>query len=473
MQLSSEPGVARVLHVGVGALVMAAGVIGASLSIPDDITPPGALTFASYLLAISLAAPLLPSMRNDTRSLLRGENVLIAALVYWTLSELLQGRYAADLSRDAVVREFFMIGTAGIGFWLGANAWRPMAPKFLFREAMQPLGVPAIFAVLVLAFVLGIWDFFYRADFDLDTMVMALGNDRWNTPWQRESLGDWSAFSYHLQYFGYLVPPLTVLLALRAGARRTVTWIGLCMSVTILAFHAQGGGRRIVGAMILAGLFCWLIDTRRLTFLRALATLVAVGALVALLQVMLVYRGVGFGDSSGVLPEFDYVFVDDNFLRIGQMLEFVPETRPFVGWQYVTYALVRPIPRMLWPDKPIDGGFELAEELGIPDTSFALTMAGELYVSFGYIAVFLGALVYGRFATMVNALFEKPPGAVNPLFPSLMLVWLFVGVRSMLEIMLMGYVLLAMTLLSAMVRHVASLRRGASLSQPPGTSRTS
>ncbi|HEY6869095.1 MAG TPA: hypothetical protein VI199_04980, partial [Novosphingobium sp.] len=153
--------------------------------------------------------------------------------------------------------------------------------------------------------------------------------------------------------------------------------------------------------------------------------------------------------------------------------EFVPETRPFVGWQYVTYALVRPIPRMLWPDKPIDGGFELAEELGIPDTSFALTMAGELYVSFGYIAVFLGALVYGRFATMVNALFEKPPGAVNPLFPSLMLVWLFVGVRSMLEIMLMGYVLLAMTLLSAMVRHVASLRRGASLSQPPGTSRTS
>jgi hypothetical protein len=60
---------------------------------------------------------------------------------------------------------------------------------------------------------------------------------------------------------------------------------------------------------------------------------------------------------------------------------------------------------------------------------------------------------------MVNGLFDYKPHLINPLFPSLMLVWLFVGVRSMLEIMLMGYVLIAVIGLSRIGRYFGGLRR--------------
>ena len=236
-------------------------------------------------------------------------------------------------------------------------------------------------------------------------------------------------------------------------------------------WFAQGGGRRIVGSIILAGLFTWLVHVRRMNYKRLLIALAAFSALVAILQTMLIYRGIGFSDEFAALPQYDKIFVDDNFLRIGQMIEFVPDSYPYVGFQYVLYALVRPIPRVLWPDKPVSGGFDLAEVLGIPDTSLALTVAGELYVSYGYIAALIGALIYGRLSTMVNFLFEFEPSKLNPIFPSLLMVWLFVGVRSMLEIMLMGYVLLAVIALSKGGRIVYNLRASAAIKHKALSSR--
>jgi oligosaccharide repeat unit polymerase len=452
---------ARVLFTGVGATLILLGVTGAVMSIPQDFSPRGALTASGAILTMAMIAPTIPSWRNDIRSLLRGENVLIAALIYWTLLDVLQGAYSLPVSREAVVAEYLLLGTTALGFWVGANLGKPLAPRLVMREGLNQWSKATTLRLLALAFALGLWDFLYRSDFDIDLILQSLTASRWATPWQRESLGDWSAFSYHLQYFGYLVPAMAVLLALRAGWRNPLTWVGIAMSLVILAFHAQGGGRRIVGAMILAGIFCWLIYVRRLNTRRFAVVTVAVVSLAALMQLMLVFRGVGFGDEGSALAQYDYLHVDDNFLRIAQMLEFVPESHPFVGFQYVIYAIIRPVPRVLWAEKPADGGFDLAALLGIPDTSFALTMAGELYVSFGYTAAFLGSCVYGRLSSMVNALFEFPAEAVNPIFPSLLLVWLFVGVRSMLEIMLMGYVVLAVILLSKLGRFVQSLRSGA------------
>ncbi len=459
----NDLGAGGLLHTGLGAAFMLLGMMCACLLVPEDVTPTGALTFSAWVLALSLVAPMVPAWHNDVRSLLRGEHILVLALVYWTLSELLQGRYTASVSRDTVIREYEVIGIAAVGFWVGAKVGPPVMPGFVYREALQPWTTRAGFRLLVLAFALGIWDFLYRSDFDLDLILTSLLQSRWDTPWQREMLGDWSAFSYHMQYFGYLVPPMAVLVGVRCGWKSPRTWIGIAMALTILAFHAQGGGRRIVGSMILAGLFCWLIHGRTLNVRRVVTAAAVVAGLVAMLQLMLIYRNIGFGDSIDAIPHLDYVFVDDNFLRMGQMMDFVPGLRPFVGWQYLVYVLVRPVPRVFWPGKPIDGGFDLAEMLGIPDANFVLTAPGELYLSFGLIAVLVGALVYGRLATMVNGLYRYPPAAVNPLFPSLMLVWLFVGVRSMVEIVLMGYVLLAVTFLGKFARFLGTLRDEAAL----------
>ena len=445
------------VKVAFGCLLLMLGVGIAIAAIPENYSERGALTLSGFILVAAMILPTLPNFKPDADRLMRGENVLIGALIYWTLLDVLQGAYSLPVSRDAIVREYLLLGVTAMGFWIGANAGTPLAPRFLTREATQPWSPVMLVRILVIAFMLGIWDFFYSSGFDVVTIINALQSNRWETPWQREALGDWSAFSYHLQYFGYLVPALTVMVALRLGWRHPATLMGLMMTGTILTFHAQGGGRRIVGSMILAGLFCWIIHVRRLSGRRAVMVVGVVIGLLALLQLMLIYRNVGFGDEASGLSQYDYMHVDDNFLRIAQMLEFVPDTMPFVGFQYVLFALVRPIPRVLWPGKPVDGGFDLAELLGIPDTSFALTSAGELYVSYGYVAVFVGALVYGRISSMVNGLFEHDARTLNPMFPSLLLVWLFVGVRSMLEVMLMGYVVLAILFLSKLGRFIENL----------------
>jgi oligosaccharide repeat unit polymerase len=447
----------RFLQTGIGALLMLLGIAAAALSVPRDFSQRGDLVLTGMILVGALMVPTATSWRNDIRAILRGENLLIAALVYWTLLDILQGAFALPVSREAIVREIWLLGITALGFWVGASIAKPWAPRFLVEEALQPWSVATIFRLLVIAFALGVWDFLYRANFDLDVVLQSLTVSRWAAPWQRDALGDWSAFSYHLQYFGYLVPPMAVLLVLRAGWRNPGTWIAIAMSTIILFFHAQGGGRRIVGAMILAALFCWLISARRLDARRIVVLGAAVACLAAAMQVMLIYRSIGFGDEGSEIGSFDYLFIDDNFLRIAQMLEFVPESYPFVGWQYVLFAIVRPVPRVLWPDKPIDGGFDLAEVLGVPDTSFALTVAGELYVSYGFLAAFIGGCVYGRLASTVNALFALDMRRLNPLFPALLLVWLFVGVRSMLEIMLMGYVILFVILLGKFGRFLESV----------------
>jgi len=419
------------------------GACAAIFSIPHDYGAAGALAWSALFLAAGLLAPVAFWWRNEAATILSGQNVLALALVYWFLLDVLQGAYALPVSRDAVVREFLLISVASIGFSVGAGAFRPLAPGFLLAAAAQPWSSGTIFRALVIAFALGIWDFVYRADFDVDVVLRSLLASRFDSAWQREALGDWSAFSYHLQYFGYLVPALAVMLALRLGWHHPRALAGLLMSVSILMFHAQGGGRRVVGAMVLAGLFCWLVHVRRVTLRRVALVLIILGVLAAALQLMLILREVGLAGQDSAYSQFDYLHVDDNFLRVAQMLEFVPEIQPFVGLQYAVFAIVRPVPRVLWPEKPVDGGFALAELLGIPMTTISITAPGEFYVSFGYAGVLLGAFIYGRLSTLADAMLAPGRASVNPLFPSLVLVCLFLGMRSMVEIILMSYVVIA------------------------------
>lgn len=443
----------------IGVIFLMLGTSAAILAVPTTIAGPESLIPASAIFSIGLLAPTVFSWRRDLSSLLRGENILLGALFYWVMFEMLQGAFVIQSSHDIVAQEFLLLGLTAMGFWIGATVGRPLHPKILVQEATARWSDQAVFWLALLTFALGIWDFFYRADFNLESMIDALFLPRFDAPWQREALGDWSAFSAHLQFFGYLVPPLAVLCWLRFGAWHSRTIVVVFLAIVTVVFNAQGGGRRVVGALILAALFSWLIQRRYLNWRRLLAFLVAIGGLLAVMQLMLIYRNIGFGDSASVIDKYEYLHVDGNFVALGQLLEFIPDVSPHVGWEFIIYALVRPIPRVFWPGKPVDGGFDLAEAMGVPHTSFAITIAGELYLSFGFLGAFVGGWVYGRLATLANVLLSIRTREVNPVFPSLVLVWLFVGVRSMLEIMIFGYVLLAILLVGRFARFVASLRR--------------
>src|SRR5207247_6839788 len=120
----------------------------------------------------------------------------------------------------------------------------------------------------------------------------------------------------------------------------------------------------------------------------------------------LVYRNVGLRAALSGEAEVEgpgYLHVDDNFLRLAQIIQFFPDEHPYLYLKYPFYVFVRPIPRVLWEGKPTDPGFNLAEALEMSGVSLSCSVIGELYMAAGLFGVLLGGWFYGRLAVMASA----------------------------------------------------------------------
>src|ERR1044072_2813279 len=223
--------------------------IGTTLAVlltPDDSSAEGALFYLAFLMSAGLAtAPLVSAIRYP-KALLRGENLLSLAPIYWLLLDLLQGVYALqDVTADQVRQAFLAIGLFVVMVRLGALRCSCRIPKVLISSVSQEFPVNTYFGLAIACFVLGMLNFAIPTSFNVFEMVHYLGQDRWAAPWGRGQLGGWDAFLDHLQYFGYLLPVLTVVVGRRAGVRNTRTIVCSVMSVIVALFLAQSGSRRV------------------------------------------------------------------------------------------------------------------------------------------------------------------------------------------------------------------------------------
>ena len=442
----------------------------AVLIIPDDPSAEGALFYPALLMSAGLAtAPLITALRYP-KALLRGECLLSLAPIYWLLLDLLQGVYAMeDISGDQVRQAFLAIGLFVVIVWLGAlrRSWR--IPKVLISSVSQEFSVNTYFALAIACFVLGMLNFAIPCNFNVAEMVYYVGQERWAAPWGRGQLGGWDAFLDHLQYFGYLLPVLTVVIGRRAGIRNARTLICIAMSVVVSLFLAQSGSRRVIGVVAGMALILWVLDQHRLRVKHLLMTVVAIFVLLLTLQVMLEYRNVGLGVlvGQGEIPsgrfakqqilEEQHLRVDDNFYRLCQIIQLIPDSHPFVYHRYLVYVIVRPVPRVFWPEKPVDPGFDLPTALGVQGLSLSYSVIGELYMSLGFIGIALGGWFYGRVASTASALLARCNTQGALVIYSIVVMALFSGMRSILELILVSYVVLAWVGLSHLfmkLRHV-------------------
>ena len=400
-------------------------------------------------------APLAAALRYP-KALLRGESLLSLAPIYWLLLDLLQGVYGLqDITADHVRYAFLAIGIFVLIVWLGAvrRPWR--IPQVVISSVSQEFSINTYFALAVACFFIGMLNYAVPCNFNVFEMVYYLGQERWAAPWGRGQLGGWDAFLDHLQYFGYLLPVLTVVIVRRAGVRNARTIICIGMSIVIALFLAQSGSRRVIGVVGGMALILWVLDQRRLRIKHMVATVFAIAALLVALQFMLEYRNVGLGVlvGEGEIPsgryekrqilEEQHVRVDDNFYRLCQIIQLIPESYGFVYHKYLIYVIVRPVPRVFWPGKPVDAGFDLPTALGVEGVSFSFSVIGELYMSLGFIGVALGGWFYGRVASMASGLLARCTTQGALVIYSIVVMALFSGMRSILELILVSYVVLA------------------------------
>jgi hypothetical protein len=101
------------------------------------------------------------------------------------------------------------------------------------------------------------------------------------------------------------------------------------------------------------------------------------------------------------------------------------------------------VPRVFWPGKPIDAGFDLPSIVGMKGVSLSSSIIGEWYLSYGWLAVIFGGWLHGRLARTVNTLREKEQFHTNPIVYGLSVMILVAGMRSMQELVLMSYALVA------------------------------
>jgi oligosaccharide repeat unit polymerase len=429
--------------------------------IPEHPEPEGALFWPALVLTLGLLiAPAAAALRQP-KALLRAEHLLVMAPVYWLLLDLLQGAYSmAGISTSEIEQAFIAIGIFVCCLWLGSmgRPWR--VPSFISDSVSGEPSASVYFYLVIASFLLGMSKFAVASEFNVIAMFRSVGSGRWDAPWARGQLGGWDAFLDHLQYFGYLTSVLTVVVARRVGWRNWRTIVSSVLSAVMALFLVQSGSRRVIGVVVGVALIFWIVvQDSRLKVKHAFAALVTMLALLLAMQVMLQYRNVGLtvamsdpsigADDS---PANEYLHVDDNFYRLCQVIQLIPNTHPYVYHGYLLYAVVRPIPRVLWPDKPVDAGFDLTRAVGDREVSYSCSVIGELYMSFGFFAVALGGWLYGRFAALVNGMLAQSAGVGVVVIYSIGVMALFSGMRSMLELVLVSYVIVAWVVLSRLFR---------------------
>jgi hypothetical protein len=119
--------------------------------------------------------------------------------------------------------------------------------------------------------------------------------------------------------------------------------------------------------------------------------------------VMLKFRQIGLrnyleGNYDTTETSEDSLFIDNNLYVISRLGEVFPRPHHFLGMEIPYLALIRPIPRALWPNKPQGLSVSMEDALGVEDLTVASSFVGEAYISGGLLAVFLTGLLFGALA---------------------------------------------------------------------------
>ncbi len=426
-----------------GLATTALGTLGALLLFPENAAPRGALVVPGTVLAVSII--FVPAMRllTNSKTMMNADNFVAAGYVGWLLLDLIQGAYdLGDASNEALRLALVAVGVSAAAMWAGAIG-RPWAlPQWLVSVARNPLDSRAVARLVPICFFLGMLNYMYSVQFDLVRMFSYLGNNRWDVPWSRGQLGGWGSFIDQTPYFGYVLPSLTALLIARRGFRFE-TLLSAAASAVMLLFLAQSGGRRIILVTVGAALIVW-VQAQPGMKIRKFLTVGAVSiALVWTMQFMLSVRDQGYEEFLYRGQESDYLHVDDNFLRLAQVIQLVPSRRDYVYSQQAIFTLVRPVPRVFWPGKPISPGFDLPTELGMKGVSLSSSIVGEWYLSWGWPVLILGGWFHGRLAGTASTLRDVGIATRNPIVYALAVMVLVAGLRSMQDLVIMSYALVA------------------------------
>lgn len=177
---------------------------------------------------------------------------------------------------------------------------------------------------------------------------------------------------------------------------RGVVVVVLALNAVLLPFYASSRSDAAFTVLV-AGAIYFAFGGR----LSGRRVVMGVAILVALIAVMTFLRGADGKDdgslSGAVLESFVYNRNFGDMQNTSHIVQNVPEVIPFQNGETMAGYLLAPIPRSIWPDKPIiNAGPLLGVHIyGTSGSGVPAGLFGDLYLNFGIGGVFIGALVAG------------------------------------------------------------------------------
>jgi len=135
----------------------------------------------------------------------------------------------------------------------------------------------------------------------------------------------------------------------------------------------------------------------------------------------------------------------DSIHQFAYMRETTPSVIPYQYGSDYYYFLVAPIPRAIWPDKPVatesavrfELEYGLTTEEGAKSSTFGPTLIGEAYINFGVIGSLMVMAFLGAILSLLEHVFaRKSPGGIAVFLA--VFVFLLNGLGSSLAVMFGG-----------------------------------
>jgi hypothetical protein len=361
--------------------------------------------FAAIGFGISLALSLWIDFKDGILNLIRADLLAIMALYFLTLFEFLFPQHDFDMQANAFYTKKAVIACA-VGFsGLAIGRHLPNIKKHPLKQIfVTPTPKSWVMIMFIACVFLGSLNMLMAVNFNVLEMLGDFANPRFTQPWTRERLGDWHALLHELEMILELVPPIAGVIFGRRKKFPGWQLVIAAMGMLYVLYYGFSAGTRNV------------FDTDLVTFLIGYAfamppgkkkELIAVsGACVMLLVLssflMLQFREMGLKNyiANGykrtiAFADQESMFIDYNLYSVCRIVEIFPDPQRYLGWEVPYLAIVRPVPRAVWPGKPEGLSFSLEEALGAEGYTVSASFVGESYMSHGFPAVFLAGIIFG------------------------------------------------------------------------------
>jgi hypothetical protein len=371
---------------------------------------------AAIGVGLSLGVSVLADLQVGLRNLVRADLLALFAFYFLTLFEFLFPHPEFDqllepeLARSAVV--ICLWGYVGllVGRHLSQGTKQPLQ-----RLLTQPVARGWLIGIFWFCFFMGFAHMLLAVNFNVFEMVHFFLTPRFTQPWGRGRLGDWKALFYELQMLLNLVPPMAGIMFARRKSYHPVELFLVGAGVLFVLFYGFTTGTRnlfhtFVITFVIGYAFADESKSRR-----NLITIGVIGVFLVLVStvLMLEFRQVGLqeymaGRRWSTESAKRSLSVDLNLYSIACLARVFPRDHAFIGLEVPYLALIRPIPRALWPGKPEGMSLSIEDAVGAGEGwTVAASFAGEAYMSGGIPGVLIASLAFGYLTAWWNRLASR------------------------------------------------------------------